>query len=125
MKSLLITIVFTVIAATSVAQFPQSTSPDSCCYIAKDLRAAIIDKRNSFVDVKIAKLPGQVVKIRVKDKNEILYVKRVKSHEIVDLQYDISQFPEGIYTFEILQKNKVVYAKNIDHSNNIENLAQK
>jgi hypothetical protein len=125
MKSLIISIALVILTTTGFAQFPQSTSPDSCCFVSKDLRAAIIANNNSFVDVKIAKLPGKVVKIRVKDENEVLYLKRVKSHEIVDLKYDISQFPEGTYTFEILQKNEVVYAKTIEHNPENRNLAQR
>jgi|GEM_PF-2168663 len=125
MKTLIITLTLSILASFSYAQFPQSSTDDSCCYITKELRAAIIDKDGSFVDVKIAKLPGEVVKIRVKDGNEIIHQTRVKKEEVVDLKFDLAQYPEGKYTFEILRKNDMVYSKEIEFSNDILTLAKK
>ena len=115
MKTLLITIALAIVVNFSYAQFPQSLAEnDSCCYITKDLRALIIDNEGSFVDVKIAKLPDEVIKIRVVGKNDVIYQTRIKKEEIVDLKFDLSNYPEGKYNFEILKKNKVVFSKEID-----------
>mgnify|MGYP006995595313 FL=1 len=121
MKTIATTLTLIFLATFSFAQFPQSSASDSCCYVTKDLRAAIIDKDGSTVDVKIAKLPNEVVKIRVWDNNEIIHQTRVKKEEIVDLKFDLANYPEGKYVFEILRKNQVVYSKEIEYEN--ENIA--
>ncbi|NQU32348.1 MAG: hypothetical protein HQ521_03865 [Bacteroidetes bacterium] len=121
MKTIALSLTLLVLATFSFAQFPQSSASDSCCYVTNDLRAAIIDNDRSTVDVKIAKLPNEVVKIRVRDNNEIIHQTRVKKEEIVDLKFDLVNYPEGKYVFEILKKNQVVYSKEIEFNN--ENIA--
>lgn len=115
MKSIVLTFALALIASFSFAQFPQSKSPDSCCYVANDLRAAIFMTNNSLINVKVAKKMGDKVKIRIKENNKPLYIKSYNKYEWVDLQYDISQFPEGKFTFEIVQNKEVVYTQTIDH----------
>lgn len=114
MKTIVLTIVLTVLATFAFAQFPQSESPDSCCYVSEDLRVAIFMDNESYVNVKIAKIPGELIKIRVKENNNVLYLKRIKKWAVADVKYDISQFPEGVYEFEILKDNKVVFTKTIE-----------
>ncbi len=58
---------------------------------------------------------GDKVKIRIKENNKPLYIKSYNKYEWVDLQYDISRFPEGKFTFEIVQNKEVVYTQTIDH----------
>jgi len=114
MKSIVLTFTLAIIASFSFAQFPQTQSPDSCCYVANDLRASIFAGTDALVNVKVAKKAGDKVKIRVKEDNKVLYSKNYKSYELVDLQYDISQFPEGRYTFELVQNNRVVNWRNVN-----------
>lgn len=111
MKSIALTITAVLFATLSFAQFPQSQSPDSCCYLADDLRAAVYMNQSDKVNVQVAKLLGDKVKIRVKDSNGVLYTKSYKAYERVDLAYDISQFPSGDYVFEIVQNKKVVLSQ--------------
>jgi len=125
MKTIILTLALTVIATLGFAQFPQSTSPDSCCYVADDLRVAIFQDNDSFINVKIAKIPGDLIKIRVSENNKVLYQRRVKKHAITDLQYDINQFPIGTYSFEIIKDNEVVYTKMIEQTEPVENLVQR
>ena len=111
MKSIALTLAAVLFATLSFAQFPQSQSPDSCCYLADDLRPAVYMDQSDKVNVQVAKLLGDKVKIRVKDNNEILYTKSYKAYERVDLAYDISQFHTGDYTFEIIQNKNVVLSQ--------------
>ncbi|NOR86519.1 MAG: hypothetical protein GQ527_02805, partial [Bacteroidales bacterium] len=62
----------------------------------------------------VVKIPGELVKIRVKENNKVLYQRSFKKWAIADLQYDISQFPSGEYTFEIIKDRKVVYSKVVE-----------
>lgn len=123
MKTLVITLVLSFITSLSFAQFPQSDSPDSCCYISDDLRVAIFMDQEPLVNVKIAKHPGELIKVRVKENNKILYLDRIKSHEIVNLKYDISQFPKGDYVFEVIKDKKVVFTQTVRLGEAAENFA--
>jgi len=77
---------------------------------------------NSLVNVKVAKHVGDQVKIRVKENNKILYQKSYKSWALIDLKYDIGQFPMGEYTFEIVKDKEVVFAQTIEHTESNEHL---
>lgn len=126
MKTLILTIALTTIAALGMAQFPQSSASKSDCYVSKTLRAAIINNNDCTVDVKLAKLPNEVVKIRITDDNKdgnILYQKRIKSHEVVNLSYDVKKFPKGTYTFEIVENKKTVFTKTIVIGDDLNQLA--
>jgi len=125
MKTITLTIVLALMASLSFAQFPQSSSPDSNCYVEEDLRAAIYEGNPDFIHVKVAKKSGDKVKIRVKSDNKTLYAQNYKKFSRVDVQYNINEFPEGSYTFEILQGKEVVYSKVIEKNNSSEALSQR
>jgi hypothetical protein len=122
MKTLTLTIVLAFIATFSYAQFPQSSSPDSCCYTAEDLRASIYLGSPEMVYVKVAKKIGDKVKIRVMENHKVLFQKNYRKWALVDAKYNISQFPDGEYTFEIIQDKKVVFSQTI-HNTEIEALS--
>ena len=42
-----------------------------------------------------------------------MYQKSFKSWALIDLKYDIDQFPMGEYTFEIVKDKEVVFAQTI------------
>ena len=118
MKTLILTTALVVIAALSFAQFPQSEVPDSCCYVSEDLRVAIFQINDSTVKLKMAKNPGDLVKIRIKeDGKKLLHTRRVKSFAAANLVYDLHQFPEGEYVFEIVKDKKVVYSQIVTRKN--------
>ncbi len=125
MKAIILTIALALTATFAIAQFPQSQVADSNCYISENIRATILDKSGAIIEVKIAKLPGEVVKIRIHDENEIIHQTRVKKHELVDLDFDLSNLPEGKYIVEILDRNNVVFSKEITYANTEQYLARK
>jgi hypothetical protein len=114
MKTLILTLALTILATYSFAQYPQAEVPDSCCYIADDIRVAIFMGNKSNVNVKIAKIPGELIKIRIKEDGKIIYQLRVKKHAITNLKYDINQFPNGSYVFEIVKDKNVIYSTVIE-----------
>lgn len=127
MKTIKITFTFALalLAGITFAQFPQSSSPDSCCYVEDDLRAAIFEGNPDYVHVKVAKKIGDKVKIRVKGENKTLYSQNYKKYARVDVQYDMRELPLGSYTFEILQANEVVYSRVISKNNGETALSQR
>ncbi|MDP2721206.1 MAG: hypothetical protein Q8O72_00500 [Bacteroidales bacterium] len=125
MKSIFLTLSLALIATFSYAQFPQKKTPDTCCYVAPELRVAIFTDNNAIVNVKVAKNPGDKVKIKVLENNKVLYQKIYKSWALVDVKYDISQFPKGQYTFEIVQDKEVVFSQIIHVNASGDKLAQR
>ncbi len=125
MKTITLTIVLALIASLSFAQFPQSSSPDSSCFVKEDLRAAIYEGNPDYIHVKVAKKLGDKVKIRVKNTSKTLYAQNYKKFSRVNVQYNINEFPEGSYTFEILQGKEVVYSRVIEKNNSSEALSQR
>lgn len=118
MKTFTLTIAMALIATLSFAQFSKAQRPDSCCYKAEDLRASIFMSSPTIVNVEVAKEIGDKVIIRVKENHKTLYRKSYKSWALVDAKYDISKFPVGEYTFEIIQDRKVVYSQTINNTAN-------
>lgn len=126
MKTLILTTALVVLTALTYAQFPQNDAPDSCCYVAQDLRVSILQNNDSTVTLKMAKVPGDLVKIRIiEDGDKLLHQRRVKSHALAQLTYDLHNFPEGDYTFEIIKDKKVVYTKKVSRSNSSSAIALK
>ena len=116
MKTFTLTLAMALIATLSFAQFSKAQGPDSCCYKAEDLRASIYMSSPNMVNVEVAKEIGDKVIIRVKENYKTLYRKSYKSWALVDAKYDISKFPEGEYTFEIIQDRKVVFSQTINNT---------
>jgi len=111
------TMALALMAGIAFAQFPQSSSPDSACYVENNLRAAIYKGNPDYVHVKVAKKSGDKVKFRVKDENKTLYSQNYKKFARVDVQYDIKNLPLGSYTFEIVQGKEVVFSQVIEKNN--------
>ena len=118
MKTIILTTALVVITTLSFAQFPQENLPDSCCYLANDLRVVIFQNNDSTVTLKMAKKPGDLIKIRIKEEDsKLLHQRRVKSYASARIVYDLHEFPEGDYTFEIVKDKKVVYSKSVTRTN--------
>jgi ribosomal protein S6 len=124
MKTLALTLALVIVSSFGFAQFPQTSSPDSCCFVSEDLRVAIFMDDDSFINVKMAKVAGELVKIVVKQDNKVLHQKRVKRWEVADLKYNIKDFPKGDYVFEIVKNNEVVYSRSAEELTSNEQFAQ-
>ncbi|MDP2722276.1 MAG: hypothetical protein Q8O72_05940 [Bacteroidales bacterium] len=125
MKSIILTIALAVITAFSIAQPAPKSNTGSYSYITNDLKASIGMNNPSMVAVKVAKVPGEKVKIRVKGNHEVLYQKSYKNYATVDMSYDISELPIGEYTFELVKGNEVVYSQTILREPKTDDLAQR
>ena len=118
MKTLILTTALVILASLSFAQSPQSSGTDSSSYVSSDINVTIFQINDSMVSVKMAKKPGELVKVLVKENgNNLLYSRRIKKYGSADLLYDLNQFPEGEYVFEIVKDKKVVYSQKIIRKN--------
>jgi hypothetical protein len=127
MKTLILTSALVVLTTLSFAQFPQVNAPDSSSYVTDDLRVAIFQQNDSIVHLKMAKKSGDLVKIRIMEEGNKLPVhqRRVKTYAAADLVYDLREFPEGEYVFEIVMDKEVVYTKKVARKNTKEAYATK
>jgi len=123
MKTLILTTALVVLSALSFAQFPQENAPDSCCYLANDLRVVIFQNNDSTVTLKMAKNPGELIKIRIKENgSKLIHNRRVKNYAAASLVYDLHEFPVGDYVFEIIKDKEVVFSKTVSRTNSSINL---
>lgn len=118
MKTLILTTALLVISALSFAQFPQENAPDSCSYVADDLRVVIFQNNDSTVTLKMAKNPGELIKIRIREEGtKLIHNRRVKTYAAARLVYDLHEFPVGDYVFEIVKDKEVVFSKTVSRTN--------
>ncbi|NOR87789.1 MAG: hypothetical protein GQ527_09285, partial [Bacteroidales bacterium] len=60
MKTIILTLALSFLSFLSYAQFNPSQVPDSCCYVAEDMRAAIYKENDSMINVRVVKIPGEL-----------------------------------------------------------------
>lgn len=118
MKTLATTTILVVLTAFVFAQNADTSSETASNKISKDLEVAVIQENDNLVSLYLAKKPGEVVKIKIKEDNKVLYTRRIKKAGTARIKYDISQFPKGEYMIEVVKDKKVVYSKTIKKGSN-------
>ena len=78
-----------------------------------DLEIALLQTTADQFTLVMAKEPGVPVKIKVYENNKLLYTRKVKKPGTANIKYDISQFPDGEYTFKVEKEKNVVYSVKI------------
>ena len=113
MKTLILTAALAVSAALSSAQKPAPEKADSSAMTLSTVEVAVLQHANDEVTLLMEKAPRELVRIRVYEGNKVLYVQRVKREATANITYDISQFPDGNYTIEVVKDKEVVYTTDI------------
>ena len=77
---------------------------------------ALINKYpKNVVELRMQKAPGDEVKLTVYDEKGLkLYNRRVKKHNVVELDMDLSNLENGTYTFVVEKNGEVVLEKEIE-----------
>ncbi|MCF8369462.1 MAG: DUF3244 domain-containing protein [Bacteroidales bacterium] len=109
MKTLILTSVMLAFIATGFAQ--ETKQPVET---KKHVEAVVIQESDDLLSLYLEKEPGEVVKIKIKEDDKVLYTRRIKKEASAKIKYDISQFPGGEYTVEVTQDKEVVYSKQIE-----------
>jgi hypothetical protein len=118
MKTLILTAALALTASFAVAQEPAVKSNDEAVIEKSQIKAAVLQRADDEVTLLMEKEPRELVKIRMYDGNSLLYSQRVKKEATANITYDISAFPDGDYTLELVKDKKVVYVANITKGGN-------
>ncbi len=125
MKTLIVTAVLVVLTTTTFAQKETSAQSNDFVLNSEQITVAFYPNSNDAVTMILSKDEGQRVKVRVTDSNEnVLYAKRYSKVNSAMVHFDVSEFPAGNYTFEVVDGNKVLYTKTITKRDNAIALAQ-
>jgi len=115
MKTLILTTALVVLATLTFAQSDTTNLENSLILNTKDVQASIFPTSNDLVTMHLEKKPGTLVVLKVREENgKLLYQKRIKKHNNSRIKFDISEFPSGTYTFELVKDKQVLYTKRID-----------
>jgi threonine dehydrogenase-like Zn-dependent dehydrogenase len=80
----------------------------------QDVFTAMTLKGTDKVELRMIKPAGETVVITVYDKtNQRVFSKRFKKENSLLLSHDISEFPAGVYTYEIRSGNEVIRSTEI------------
>lgn len=110
MKTLILTAALVVLTSLSYAQELDSTNDNKMHMKTADLELAVLQPSTDQVTLLMAKEPGMPVKIKVYEDDKLLYTRRVKKQGTAHIKYDLSQFPDGEYTFKVEKDKDVVYS---------------
>ena len=113
MKAIILAAALAVSTTLSMAQETTTDNQSKSHMKTQDLEVALIKSATDEVSLFMAKEPGTPVKIKVYENNKLLYVRRVKKAGTANIKYNISQFPDGEYTFKIEKDKDVVYSATV------------
>lgn len=83
---------------------------------SNDLVTSINQKNNDTIEVFLQKQSADVVKVNIYGKTGVLLNRNtLRKENIKKYVYDISSFPAGVYTLEIVNNNSVISQFNIDN----------
>ena len=112
MKTLILTTAMVVLTTLSFSQNELAAKSNDYVLNSEDLTVAMFANSEDQVTMILLKNPETVVKLKVKsENNRVLYTKRFKKADKSHVRYDISEFPTGEYTFEIVKDKDVLYSQ--------------
>ncbi len=112
MKTLILTAALVVLTTATFSQSEPSAIPNDFVMAGDEISVVFYPNSSQAVTMILSKEEGQTVKVRVTDSNEkVLYTKRFGKVNKAMVKYDVSNFPSGEYTFELLSGKDVLYSK--------------
>ena len=113
MKTLVMTTALLMLATIAFTQEKMQADSNNIVFEGKHIKCVMYPSNNDMITMILEKEPGEKVNLRIKQSDsEILYQKRMNNVDKARVKFDISDFPSGEYTFELVRGNKVLYTKN-------------
>lgn len=101
-----------VIATLTFSQNENQVTNNQFVHQGEDVTVAMYPNSGDAVTMILSKTPETKIKLVVKsDNDEVLYQKQFKKIDNTRVKYDISEFPSGEYTFEVVQGKDVLYSQ--------------
>ncbi|MBC8485249.1 MAG: T9SS type A sorting domain-containing protein [Bacteroidetes bacterium] len=112
MKTLVLTTVLVVLSTLTYAQSEKENADKAKTVDSESVICNLYPSSDDQVTLKLRKETGDKVTVKVKEDNgSLVYRKRIKKANNNKITYDIAQFPNGSYIFEVTKDKKVVYSK--------------
>ena len=112
MKTLILTAALVVSTTLSFSQESFVLPSNEFAKNTEDVSVAMYPNSADAITLILAKSSESVVKLRVKSESDrVLYQKRFKKADNARIKYDISEFPSGEYTFELIKGKDVLYSQ--------------
>ncbi len=112
MKTLILTTAVVVLTTLSFAQNEMQSNSNEFVLNSENVSVAMYPNSADAITMILSKAPDAVVKLRVKsDSDEVLYQKKFRKVDNARVKYDISEFPTGEYTFEVVEGKEVLYTQ--------------
>ena len=125
MKTLVLTAALVVLTVATYAQNENSVKSNDYVLSTDEISIAFYPNSSDEVTMILSKDEGQKVKVRITDSNDMtLYSKKYGKENNARVKYDVSKFPAGEYTFEVIEGNEVLFTKNFTKRENTLALAQ-
>jgi len=113
MKTLILTAALVVLTVATYAQKETLVSSNDFVLNTDEISITFYPNSADAVTMIMTKDDDQEVKVRMTDSNEkVLYERKYRKINNVKVKYDVSEFPSGEYTFEVLKGKEVIYNKN-------------
>lgn len=114
MKNLILTTALVVLTTLMFSQQVNSPLTIDESKVTDQVKCAIFPNSSDMITMIVEKSPGEKVNVRIREDNDrILYQKRLNKADKTKVKYDISKFPSGEYTFELVKGKEVLYAKTV------------
>ena len=114
MKTLILTTALLILTSLMFAQQKTASLSTDKVLVTDQVKCVIFPNSSDMVTMIVDKPPGEKVNVRIKEGNKkVLYQKRIKKDDKTKVRYDISKFPPGEYTFELVKGKEVLYTKTI------------
>ena len=112
MKTLGLTTVLVVLTTLTYAQSEKENADKAKAVNPESVICNLYPSADNQVTLILRKETGDKVTVKVKeDDGTLVYRKRIKKSNNNKITYDIAQFPNGSYTFEVAKDKEVVYSK--------------
>ena len=113
MKTLIVTAALVVLTTTAFTQQETSAKANEFVLSSEEISIAFYPNSANALTMILSKEDGQKVKVRLTDSDDkVLYSKRYSKVNNTKVKYDVSEFPSGEYTFEVVKGGEVLYTKN-------------
>ncbi|MCB0805464.1 MAG: hypothetical protein KDC05_06660 [Bacteroidales bacterium] len=112
MKTSILTAALVVLTTVIFAQQENTTMKNDFAMASDDVSIAFYPKTAEALTMIMTKDEDQKIKVRFSDEdNKILFQRKYSKVSGTKVTYDVSEFPSGEYTFEVVKDKEVVYSK--------------
>jgi hypothetical protein len=114
MKTLVLTTALVVLSTITFAQKEIAKATETKTEAKENVICNLYPSAEEQVTLILRKESGEKLIVKVSDsEGSMVHQKRIKKADDSKITYDISDLPQGTYTFEVIKDKEVVYTQNV------------